>query len=259
MINCQNIKFSETLSHNRISSANKIFGEKVIKRILAFSLFLLGINRKDISEILNISLNTIKSNIKALHSDGITALEDRRQKKSTFLPVKKDDTSISIVTNNENFIIKFGPNIKIQIPLKNILQLKTFIVTMLNNSLIKTKDAAEILNLSTVHTNNLAKKIESSDIDCLIDKRKGQTQEYLFKPEIKAELIQQYTLACICNQKTSGKSISHQLKERCELDLSERTIRYHIAKLGLSNIKKTLPQLIEDLKKNSKNAAKQGE
>lgn len=251
MINCQNIKFSESLSHSRISSANKILGEKVIKRILAFSLFLLGVNRKNISEIIEIPLNTIKSNIKTLYSDGISAFEDRRQKKSTLLPVKKDDTSISMDVDNENFIIKFGPNIKINIPLKNTLLLKTFILTMLNNGLIKTKNAAEILNLSTVHANNLAKKIEAADIDSLIDKRKGQTQEYIFKPEIKAELIQQYVLACISKQKTSGQSISHQLKERCELDLSERTTRYHIAKLGLSYIKKTLPQLVKDLKKKS--------
>jgi len=259
MINCQNIKFSENLSSNRISSANKIFGEKVVKRILAFSLFLLGVNRKDISEILDILLNTIKSNIKALHSDGIAVFEDRRQKKSTFLPVnKKDEISISMITDNENFIITIGPNIKIQIPLKNTLQLKTFIITMLNNGLIKTKQAANILNLSTVHTNNLAQKIESADIDSLIDKRKGQTQEYIFTPETKAELIQQYALACISNQKTSGKAISHQLNERCQLGLSERTVRYHIAKLGLSNIKKTLPELLKDLKKTSNTAAKQG-
>lgn len=250
MINCQNIRFSENLSYSRISSANKIFGEKVVKRILAFALFLLGVNRKEISEILAIPLNTVKSNIKALHSDGIAAFEDRRQKKSAFLPVKKDDTSISMVTDNENFILTISPNIKIQIPLKNKLQLKTFILTMLNNGLIKIKETAKILDLSTVHTNNLAKKIESADINNLIDKRKGQAQEYIFKPEIKAELILQYTLACISNQKTSGQSISEQLKQRCQLDLSERTVRYHIAKLGLLNIKKTLPELLKELKKN---------
>ncbi len=112
------------------------------------------------------------------------------------------------------------------------------------------KEAAEILNLSTAHANNLSKKIVSDDIDGLIDKRNGQTQEYVFKPEIKAELIQQYVLACISQQKTSGKSISEQLKERCNLDLSERTVRFHIAKLGLSALKKTLPELLKDLKKN---------
>jgi len=85
MIDCQKIRFSQNLSNDRISSANNIFGGKVVKRILAFSLFLLGGNRNDISESLDISADTMKSNIRALHSDGIAAFEDRRQKKSTFL------------------------------------------------------------------------------------------------------------------------------------------------------------------------------
>lgn len=252
MINCQNITFSESLSHNRITKANTLLGDKVVKRILAFSLYLLGVNRKDISEIVNLPINTVKSNIKAILSDGIVAFEDRRQKKSTFLPIdKKDDISISTIMDNENFTLIVTPNIKIQIPSPNKLQLKTLVLTILNNGLMKTEQAAKILNLSTVHTNNLAKEIESTDINCLLDKRKGQSKEYIFNPEIKAELIQQYTLACICKQKTSGKALSQQLKERCQLDLSERSIRYHIEKLGLSHIKKTLPQLFTDLKKNS--------
>jgi len=258
MIDCQKIRFSQNLSNNRISSVNNIFGKKLVKRILAFSLFLLGGNRNDISESLDISLDTMKSNIKALHSDGIAAFEDRRQKKSTFLPVHKDPAKISMDTDheNENVLITVGSDIKIQIPLKNTVQLKTFILTLLNNDLITAKEVAKILNLSTVHVNNLARKIESADIDGLIDQRKGQTQEYVFKPEIKAELIQQYVFACISQQKTSGKSISKQLKERCELDVSERTVRYHITKLGLSTIKKTLPELLNDLKKTFKTTSK---
>jgi transposase len=263
MIDCQKIRFSQNLSNDRISSANNIFGGKVVKRILAFSLFLLGGNRNDISESLDISANTMKSNIRALHSDGIAAFEDRRQKKSTFLPVYKheDNAKISMDTDHENgnVIMTVGSDITIQIPLENTLQLKTFILTLLNNDLITAKEAATILKLSMVYVNNLSRKIESTDTEGLIDKRKGQTQEYVFKPEIKAELIQQYVVACISQQKTSGKSISEQLKERCELDVSERTIRYHIAKLGLSTIKKTLPELLKDLKKTFKTTSRPGQ
>jgi hypothetical protein len=34
--------------------------------------------------------------------------------------------------------------------------------------------------------------------------------------------------------------------------ISSRTIRWHMNKLGLMKIKKTLPDLVENLKKNSK-------
>jgi len=253
MIDCQSMTFDSGLASNRMSSAYKIFGEKVIKRILAFALFLLGVNRKEISEQLDTPLNTVKSNIKALQSDGITAFEDRRQKTSTFLPFAKSDkgnTTISVASDNRNLTVTIGSDITINMPSENKLQCKSFLLTLLNNGLITKKETAKAFSLTTVHITNLAKKIESSDIDSLIDQRKGQTHDFVFTPEIKAELIQQYILASVSNQKTSGTSISGQLKERCDLNLSDRTIRYHIAKLGLSHIKKTLPKLIADLKKN---------
>lgn len=251
MINCQNIIFSEKLSSDRISVANNFFGEKVVKKILAFSLFVLGVKRTQISEILNMPLDTIKSSIKTLYSDGINAFEDRRQSKSSFLPVdKKSDISIATVIDNEILKLVIAPNINIQIPLKNKLQLRTFILTMLNNEIIKPKQAAQILNLSTVQTNNLAQQIKVEDIHCLLDKRTGQKKNYKITPEISAEIIQQYALDCISKQRTSGRIISNELEQRCNLKLSERTIRYHINNLGLLNIKKSLPKLYKDLKKN---------
>jgi transcriptional antiterminator len=56
-------------------------------------------------------------------------------------------------------------------------------------------------------------------------------------------------LACVRRQKTSGKALKEQLKQEQQLELSDRTIRYHVAKLGLTAIKKTLPNIIADFKK----------
>ncbi|MBL7092506.1 hypothetical protein ISS22_00900, partial [candidate division KSB1 bacterium] len=52
-------------------------------------------------------------------------------------------------------------------------------------------------------------------------------------------------------QKTTGKALAQQLKNQCQLDVSGRTIRYHIEKLGLNKIKKSLPKMYNELKKNS--------
>ncbi len=252
MINCQNIIFSQALSDERIEKAYNLFGEKVVKRIIALSLYWCGVNRKQISEILALPLNTVKSSIKNLLSNGITAFEDRRKKVSTFLPIeKKDDISISLFNDNDNFIITINSTIEIKIQSKNKLQLKTLIVTLLNNNLIKLKHAAQALNLSDVHVHNLAKAIESEDVHCLVDKRKGQTKDYKINPDIKGEIIQQYALASISKQKTSGKAIAQQLKNRCQLAVSERTIRHHIEKLGLKKMKKSLPKMYNEFKKNS--------
>jgi len=252
MINCQNIIFSQALSDERIKKAYSSFGEKVVKRIIALSFYWCGVNRKQISEIINLPLNTVKSCIKNLLSNGITAFEDRRKKVSTFLPIeKKDGISISLFCDNDNFIIKINSDIEIKIQQKNKLQLKTLILTLLNNNLINLKHAAKALNFSDVHVSNLAKAIESEDVHGLFDKRKGQTKDYKVNPEVKGELIQQFALASINKQKTTGKAISQQLKNQCQLDVSERTIRYHIEKLGLKKIKKSLPKMYNELKKNS--------
>jgi len=59
-----------------------------------------------------------------------------------------------------------------------------------------------------------------------------------------------YILDIVTSGRSSGKLLAKQLHKRCKLTLSERSIRYHIKKLGLSKVKKSLPQLIAGLKKN---------
>ena len=49
--------------------------------------------------------------------------------------------------------------------------------------------------------------------------------------------------------KTSGKQMAEHLAERCQLELSERTVRDHVRKLGLSQIAESLPELLTGLKK----------
>ncbi len=198
------------LASQRLSIANKIFGEKVIRRILTFALFLLGLTRNDIAKQLDLSVNTIKSNIRTLHTGGIAAFEDRRQKTSAFLPVvpcESPPNQALLVTDNEQLTVKLGSSIEICIPLTNTLQIKTILLTLLNNQLIAIKEVATALNLTTAYTESLARGIKSLDVDQLIDKRHGQQQDYVFQPEIKAEIIRQYSLACITGQSVSGRAI----------------------------------------------------
>jgi hypothetical protein len=83
----------------------------------------------------------------------------------------------------------------------------------------------------------------------LIDKRKGQIQDYRFTPEIKAELIQQVAANAITGKPTSSRAVSQHIKKRCNLVLPDRSVRLHMNKLGLPKILNSLPALVEDLKK----------
>ena len=76
-------------------------------------------------------------------------------------------------------------------------------------------------------------------------------QDYLVGPEQKAEIIQQLAARAITGHSTSSDVLAKVVNERTQAGMSARTVRLHIRKLGLTHIKKTLPQLVEMLKKNS--------
>ena len=249
-----NLNFSKTHSNKRLEKAYKSFGVNVIKRIIGFSLFLLGAKREDIALYLQMPIGTFLSFLTRTDQHGLLAFEDRRK----FTPIKvvKTETplKISLGVTEENVIIQLSSkNQSIIIPRQNILQCKVILLTFLNNGLLSAKEVSEVLGLSVRHTRELNTKIHDEDVYCLIDKRKGQIQDYRFTPEIKAELIQQVAANAITGKPTSSRLISEQINERCNLTLPDRSIRLHMKKLGLPKISEFLPTIVEDLKKTPSN------
>ncbi|GAJ22429.1 unnamed protein product, partial [marine sediment metagenome] len=135
----------------------------------------------------------------------LPALKDRRRSSSTFLLPLKKSFKITIRTEGQSVIVDFGAAGKLKIPCQNTLQIRVILLTLLDNNLISTREVSEALGFSTVHTLNLTQKLHTDDISALIDKRKGQQQEYRFTPEVKAELIQQFVLDIVSSGKSSGK------------------------------------------------------
>ena len=250
MINCQAISFSQKLQQQRMAQAKRILGAKVVGHFICFALYLLGVSRKSISTLTNTPPGTIRSRVRAILSSGIAALEDRRSHLSAFLPPQEKVRKVNVYTEEQSIVVDFGTGRQLKIPEQNTLQTKVVLLSMLQSNLLSSRDISQVIGFSTVHTGNLAKKLHTGDIMALIDKRQGQKKEYLFTSDIKAELIQQFVLDIVTSGRSSGKLLSKQLHKRCKLTLSERSIRYHIEKLGLSRIKKSLPQLIGGLKKN---------
>ena len=102
------------------------------------------------------------------------------------------------------------------------------------------------------HCRELARKLASRDVDeVLVDKRQGLKQDYLFTPEVKSELIQQFALNAVSGRPTSSRAIAEDLEKRCSIELSPRSVRLHLGKLGLSRIADSLPELIALGKKTS--------
>ncbi len=74
MINCQQVSFSKELQKQRITQAQTILGKKVVHKIICFVLYLLGVDRKSIVDVMDTPPGTIRSIIRAILHDGLPAL-----------------------------------------------------------------------------------------------------------------------------------------------------------------------------------------
>ena len=85
--------------------------------------------------------------------------------------------------------------------------------------------------------------------ESLVDKRRGQTQDYRVGPAEKAELIQQFAVQAVLRLPISSETLVALVNQRAATSVSARTIRWHMKRLGLTTIRETLPELVEAKKK----------
>jgi transposase len=251
LIDCQKLVFSTQLAENRTDRAQQLFSSGIIQRILCYALYLLGVNRRAVGQALGIPAETAKSIIKAINRDGLVALEDRRRQFSTFLPqASPEPQPITLREEEGRVVIDFGTSGRVlNLSQEDPLQVKTILLSMLNSGLLTKGQVAEAMKLSPSHTATLARRLDKQGALSLLDRRQGQKQEYSVPRKVKAELIQQFAADLITSGRTSGSKISAELKERCNITIPPRTVRYHLARMGLGKIKGSLPQLVSAVKK----------
>ena len=247
-VNCQTLTFSPKLSSERLSKAQLIFGEKILQRIICFCLYLFGVRRTEISKAVGLPENTVRTMLKTISRDGFKAFFDRRKKEANRLCVQPDKPvtrkNFQITEFNENYQISIN-GLDVFVSKKNKHQLKAMLLTFVENGLISKTHAGKFLSISSAHVGLLVKMMSKNDLLCLIDKRKGQQQDYVFTPEIKSELILQYASNAVLGKPTSGAVLAADLKERTQIDLSDRSIRTYILKLGLKGVDQKLRQLVK--------------
>lgn len=251
LTDCQNLVFSTRLAENRMAQALMSFGSGVLQRLLCYSLYLLGVNRKAIGQVLNIPSETAKSIIKTINRDGLAAFEDRRRQFSAFVPqASLQPQPITLREEEGHLLVDFGISGRVlRLNREDPLQMKTILLTMLNCGLLKKRQVAEAIRVTPSHTATLARRLDEQGALSVVDKRQGQKQDYRVPQEIKAELIQQFALDVIASGHTSGSAISTKLKDRCNITIPARTVRHHMARMGLGKIKNSLPQLVSAVKK----------
>lgn len=247
-IDCRKLSFSPELSSKRISKAQLIFGDKVLSRIICFCLYILGVRRNEISEVVKLPENTVRTMLRSISRDGFTAFFDRRRKEENRFGNLSDKQvkgkGIQITEFQNSYQISIN-ELNISISKKNKDQLKAILLTFTKNGLISKTHTGKLLNMSSSHVGYLIRSITENDLLCLIDKRRGQQQDYVFTPEVKSELILQFLSNAVLGKSTSGSVLAGDLKERAQLDLSERSIRMYLSKLGLKKMDKKLRSMIE--------------
>jgi len=250
-INPIELPLSEEKSKRRIERAIQTLGEGVMRNLVGFALFLLGADRKIIATHLNMPEGTFLSLLTKIGRSGLPAIEDRRQKKSEFLAHGKPQIRHATVElNAEELIVDMGHDDSIiRIPAQNSLQIKIFLLTLQSNGLLTSSTVASILKCTSMHCTRLSHQLMRGDVKSLIEKRVGQKDDYRVGLKEKAEIVQQLTARIISGRKASSEVLAKIVEEHTGTALSPRTIRDHIHKLGLQNIKKTLPELMNTLKK----------
>ena len=254
MFDCQNLKFSPDLAAQRLANAELSSSLPALKRLLCFALFLLGANRTTIAGSIDLPLDTAKSILKALQRDGLSALEDRRGRRGRrpLLPPAPQIpvAQVELSKQGNDHMIQLGSSAQpLTISQENRLQLRTVLLTFLQSGLLTKEAVAEQLNLSAGHVVHLAQELHDNDVSVLIDKRQGQQNPYRVDSEMLRLIIEQFIIDLVSEGKTSGKELCQHLHDRCDVELKERTARHHMEKLGLIELKRTLPKQLSELKK----------
>lgn len=254
-MDCRQIVFSAEKSAERIHSALQVFPHKLLMRILAFALYLLGVARKDAAELVGMPENSVKTLLRQVAQDGFFAIRDRRLSATPAPPSAVSTapafTPISVQQETQGWVVEFGtPEHTLNIPTGHVVHARAVVLSLFNAGVLSAQQCAALLGISAAHCRALAHKLTDQDVaQALIDKRDGQRSDYRVGPRQKAEIIQQVVARIVTGHGISSEVLAEQVNERTQSGLSARTVRWHLQHLGLTGLSDTLPELVETLKK----------
>jgi len=255
-MDCRQVAFSAEKSQERIHKALQVFPRKLLMRILALALHLLGARRKEVAALVEMPEESVKTLLRQVFRDGFPAVRDRRlSAPPPVAVVPPSPPPISARRDPEGWMVEFGTRgDELSIPATHPVQARTVVLSLLNAGALSAQQCASALGISAAHCRELAHKLASHDVaQSLLDKREGQRRDYRVGPRQKAEIIQQLAARTVTGHSTSSEVLAEQVNERTRAGLSARTVRWHIRNLGLADIRNTLPELVESLKKTPTN------
>jgi hypothetical protein len=252
-MDCQNIVFSQKQSQKRIDKALRILPPQVLKKFLFFALYLFGARLNAIASLVEMPEESGKTTISRVMKDGIPAFHDRRESTKTnglHIPFLQRPQA-SVLIEEGYCAITFGDmEHQLKIPQNHKVHLRSVLLSLLQANLLSVHTVSSVLGITAAHCRELSAKLANDDItEVLVDKRRGQKQDFLVDLSVKAELIQHFAARVVTGHSISSQALTEQINATKKTTISSRTIRWHMNKLGLMKIKKTLPELVKTLKK----------
>lgn len=258
-MDCQHLLFSPKQSKKRMDRALKILPIEVLKKILCFSLYLLGTKRKAIAELMGMPEESVKTGISKVMKGGLSAFRDRRKRTEEFVPqalLPSEKLQNTVLVEEDVCTVVFGSTEqKIPILRSHKVHLRTVLLSLLDAGLLTIQNVSEALSITPAHCRELSGKLIAEGVsNVLIDKRMGQMNDFRFGASEKAALIQNFAARAVTGHAVSGQALAEIINKNATQTsdiISPRTVRWHMNKLGLISIKKTLPELVNNLKKKS--------
>jgi len=216
-MDCQNIVFSQKQSQKRIEKVLRVMPSLALKKILFFSLYILGAKLNEIAYRIEMPKESGKTTINRVMRDGIPAFHDRRQSVKTYelQSPQSQDQQISLFIEDDCCIIIFGgTNQRLRIPLSHRVHLRSVLLSLFQANLLSVHTVSSTLGITAAHCRELSAKLANDGVtEVLIDKRKGQKQDFLVDLSVKAELIQHFAARAVTGHSISSQALTELIND----------------------------------------------
>ena len=147
-MDCRQIAFSPEKSQERVNKVLQVFPRKLLMRILAFALHLLGASRKEVAALVEMPEESVKTLLRVVLRDGFPALHDRRLSAPPAVVVAPPSPSqITVSQDHEGWIVEFGthPGTTLRIPASHPVQARTVVLSLFNAKALSAQQCASAL------------------------------------------------------------------------------------------------------------------
>ncbi len=252
-MHCPKIENFQSLSkgQKRLDRATESLGEDVVRKILGYSLYILGYTSDCIFQKTNISESGLRLIVQELYQNGVERFVDKRKNQS-YTDCKEVSTKsmpascIKISEDKDKDIIEFSSTspIFLQIKKSDKLGKKALSIILLDCKLISIKDTLGILKCRRQAIYRNHKDYKSMGVKGLVDNRVGQQKDYKYGEEMKSKIIKDFFSTIINGHIPSKTSITEHLNQAGLPSCSERSIARHLRNFGLTEYKENICQEI---------------